>query len=253
MSILYVTSFSRNLYHKSGHKLLSSWIKHQMTDDLLICYDQFDFERPNILGKLHTYVIDDDNFWLKWKNSNLDIIPKELGGKANKRSNPNVYSSMNARASQFFKKIVSLHHALEKYGDQYDVIVWIDCDCILKKYIPKEMIMITFDDHGVFYHLGPKRKKKTGVETGFTGYQRQYDGYELLKKVFECYESGKFRGYVRWDDSWVMKEVIHDNPMIKCLDLIGEGHRNHVIKYYSPFKDYLEHNKGNHHLDFENK
>ncbi len=248
MALLYVTSFSKKLYDISALKFINSYINQKIKEKILVCYEDFDYLSPN-QNQIITYNLNNDNFLNSWLIRNKDIIPQELGGEATPSNNPKVYDpdGMNFRTSQFFRKIVSLKYALDIYGEQYDYIIWIDCDTVFRRYLPKEYVIQQFQDCGTFYHQGGIRESVDGgFETGFIGFQKNYGGYELLDRIIECFDQGTFRQYRGWFDGYVIKKVIQESNDIPSRDLTPDSIRCHVILWDSPFRQYIYHDKGRH-------
>ena len=59
------------------------------------------------------------------------------------------------------------------------------------------------------------------------------------------FESGDFRQYPRWDDSYILRMVIERSGDLKCRDLVWNivGHTNRVIEL-GPFRGLIYHDKG---------
>ncbi len=51
--ILFVTSFAKDMYKASGKKLIKTFIDHKINSDLLICYENFNWTKPN-----HPHILD---------------------------------------------------------------------------------------------------------------------------------------------------------------------------------------------------
>lgn len=248
-NILYVTSFSEDLFKASGKKLISTYINCNMIETLLICYENFDYVKPNNLN-LITYPLHESKYLNTWLDVNKDIIPDYLGGVATKENSPDIFNTiMKRKASRFFRKIASLEYALRTYGDQYDYIIWVDSDSYFIKNCPTNFVIKMFKDAGVIYHMGKERpKNKSGFETGWIGFQKKSNGFDILKEVIECYQDGSFRELDKWDDGFVFRHYIENikTNKDKCVDLTPNCTHTSPIKYSSPLKSYFHHNKGHH-------
>lgn len=257
---LFITSFNPDLYQATGRKMVETFFKHNPELKLLACYEDFDYETEhNDYPNLIKYDLAKSKFLHKWLQDNLDVIPERFGGKV-----PNKKLDVwNFRASKWFRKIASFEVALTLYGQEYDSLIWIDCDSSIQNKFPPTMIrQIFLDGHSedkdmvdLFYHFGDERRKlDTGFESGVIGF-RQGNGYAILKKVFECYTSKAYRKIPRWDDGYVFRviiEALETRKLIKTVDLIDEKHilypggkkRDAINK--GIFADYIKHKKGVH-------
>jgi len=258
MSIIYVTSFSKDLYEASGKAMVQSYLDSGMQDTLIVAFEGFQmndlFNDPRIVK----YDLEKSLFLKEWLHNNRDVIPTYLGGQAKPGpDNKAVFNNIwNRKASRWFRKIASFEYAIRKFSQTHDYIVWIDCDSlILKKIEPDWMVEKAFQHKDLFYHLGPYRsKKETGIESGVIGFKKGR-GYQILQKVFDFYTSKQYLLIKRWDDGYVFRFVIE-----KCLGLglvtgvdlatpenriSNEGRKLDVI-CKGIFKDYVLHKKGLH-------
>jgi len=258
--ILYLTSFSQDLFGVTGKRLVNSFLKFQKNNDLLVCYENFKFNsyyEPYLNeGKLISYNLSKYKFLNQWLANNKDIIPAYMGGTAIKSSaTKKIFKVWNRKASRWFRKIASYHYALNKYGNKYDIIIWIDSDCYFTRTIKNDMINKIMTNNDVFYHLGEfRRRKQTGIESGFIGFKKG-KGYQILQKVFQLYQSPSFRNLERWDDGYVFKVVIDkciSSGLINAYDVIDENNRLTIkgkkldCLNKGIFRDYLVHKKGVH-------
>ena len=242
MKILYVTSFNRRLYEATGQRMIESFVYHKTEGDLLITYeDDLSKDIPKH-RKFIFYNLEEDQWLTKWLKENEDIIPVSLGGLFE-----GVYegrAKFNQRASQWFRKIVALNKALD-YKDKYDAIIYLDSDTVFTKHLSSEKIDKIFDGSSMFYHLGDYRRRvKTGIESGIIGFNLQELGEELLGTVIYKFRSGAFRKYIRWDDGYVFRMVVEENPNISTRDLVSCEESN--VVEYGPFAQYIVHDKGVH-------
>jgi len=254
---IFLTSFAKDMWGTSGKKLVDSFKKYQPKHQLVVCYENFMYEDkdPRILG----YNLNQDLFLSQWITKNADIIPDYLGGKATIESAPAIFeNSWNRLASRWFRKIVSMRHVLEEYGDQYTYIIWVDADSYFKKTITDQTILDIFMTRDMIFHLGPKRiKNGLGVESGIIGFKNN-KGYNFLRRVIRKFESGSFRQYPKWDDGFVFRKAIEEQILIHqkipkenwifCKDLVKnlKNQKKHHVIQYGPFKDYIVHEKGKH-------
>ena len=174
------------------------------------------------------------------------MIPDYLGGEATKITKPKIFNNVhNRKMSRWFRKIASLHHALLQYQNQYDIIIWIDCDCYFINHLSNDKIIKIMNNYDAFYHMGDKRLKlDLNFESGLIGF-RKPNGYKLLNKVFDCYTSKQYQNYKRWDDGYIFRMIFQENTSISQIDLATKSKTTEVIPI-GPFNKYIIHNKGSH-------
>lgn len=267
MNILYVTTFTLEMFKASGRLMIESFMKTKTDGTILICSEYFKYnpQDPSHLesrksrraaekhNKIISHDMTKDKFLKKWIADNQKIIPVHMGGVATMENCPKAFGPGNIRAAGWFRKIVALDHALSNYGDNYDAIVFVDSDCIFKKRIEFSTIESILSEHSCFYHLGNARKKKgMGVESGFVGFKNDKDGYGLLNIWISKYRDGDFEKYDRWDDGGMLRYVIEENADMSSTDLVMEKKRvgkgksqSHVVER-GIFSNYIEHYKGLH-------
>lgn len=251
MSVLYVTTFNEKLYLSSGHKMLESFKQMKVEGDFVVCTEGMIYDD----GDFSVYDLDNDSWLKEWTKKNEDIIPVHYGGIATEVDDGKILEKwgtrFNMQAARWFRKIVALNFALANF-DFYKYIIFCDCDIIFTKRLTEDYVAKVFSDCDVFYHLGQHRRKRgTGIESGFIGFKRGL-GYDFLREVFKKFDSGDFRKYQRWDDGYVFRAMIVDDGMGKqynCKD-IAEVPDNqiiggHVVKW-GPFKNFISHDKGKH-------
>lgn len=263
MSILYVTSFSEPLYTASGFKMLDSFIKYKI-GDILVAYESFDFPalttNVNQDGiNIHHTNIMEYPFLKKWLNDNKDVIPTvfggdmippEQGGVKNKKLQSKVYQYWNKKASLWFRKVAALHYAINNYS-QYDIIVWVDCDCIFKQQLSGNVITKLLKDNDMFYHQGSYRNSKDfGFETGFIAFKKN-KGFQIINQVSNIYVTRKYLTFGRWDDGYIFKQVIQQQiaqKKLKAIDLVDSNRPGKRLEAINKgmFSEYLIHNKGLH-------
>ena len=135
--VLYVTSFTPDLYARTGRQLVQSFLRSDSDGKLLVCHEgRFEENLPCAPQKVMSYDLDKSDFLTAWLAANEDIIPVSLGGTApacqcEEPDNPwgrhrthCVSQWFNKNASRWFRKIVALDVAagLAKEG----AIVWVD-------------------------------------------------------------------------------------------------------------------------------
>jgi hypothetical protein len=263
-STLYVTSFNDALFAATGSKLIHSFHERNVEGDIFIAYENgvkipaFDQNNQRINNRI-LYKMDHDPFLLRWLEKNADIIPQKHGGKAplcDECPNPNdnwqghvegcLNGTYHSRVSHWFRKIVALKAALDFYKDDYDIIVWCDCDIVFKERLTKDFILEVLGNHGAFYFLGPHRREvKSGVESGFMAFSKANGGYQFITTVIDKYEDGTFRNYQRRNDGYIFEKVFNE-VNVPSLDLVTHGHNGMDVMNEGIFHTYFDHHKGVH-------
>ena len=241
--ILYVTSFNKNLYQVTGRSMIESFVKWKTEGDLLITFeDGIDSDIPKH-RKFLFHDLNKDEFLKNWLKENEDIIPIAYGGKfvgtfANK---------FNRRAACWFRKIVAVKASLDL---GYDKVIFVDSDSVFKKKITEEYVDEVLEGNSMFYHLGDLRiKRNMGIESGFIGWDLKNGGREYLDIIIESFKSGDFRKYIRWDDGYVFRMIVEENPQIKTKD-VTEGLNLLEVIPNGPFRNFIRHDKGIHGREF---
>ena len=264
MNCLYVTTFNKFLYEKTGKDLIKSFKSYIKNGDLLVCYEDFIFSDSS--KNIISYNMENDEYMNKWLNDNKERIPIKYGGLANddsihfKDDTPDYWGGKsgqtwaNYRASRYFRKIVALNYAINKYSEKYDYIFVIDCDCIFKKNINEKLISGLFEnDTSMIYFWSKFREKiNRGPETGFTGYSKINNSFEFAKIICNCFSSGKFLDYKYWDDGYVIGQIVNEyknNHKFKLKDIVGNvNHKTTRVMDIKeqPLFDYIKHFKNKH-------
>lgn len=260
LSLLYVTSFNKALYHTTGKKLIQSFIAKKINNKFLITYeDEIDNKIPK-KDNFILYNLAQNKFLEDWLNRFKHIIPQEYGGTAAKctcKINTELdkwnahkfgcaHSQWNRRASKWFRKIVALCVALSYKPEK---IIFLDSDVYFTKHLPERIVNGIFKEFGFIYHYGKYRQRvKTGIESGVIGFSREGGGFDLLNKVIDCFDSGEFLNYKRWDDGYIFKMMLDKTPKDKLgrKDLVLYERRSSHVVNLGLFRHYLIHNKGWH-------
>jgi hypothetical protein len=251
---LFVTSFTRDMYFATGVHLVRSFCRYATDACLLACHEQnIGSEICACPRRLLTHDLDRSEFLHSWLKRNGDIIPITLGGCANRCECPSpddpfanhrercVWSWFNKNASRWFRKIVSLDHALQ--FESVDFVVWIDSDCCFLQAVPLAEIEAWFAGGSVFFLKGPDRRV---IETGVIGFRTDSGGRAVLSSAIERYRSGRFRGDRRWDDGYQFQLAIEENPAVMATDCGARAdERGHVVSG-SRLGDFIAHFKGSH-------
>jgi hypothetical protein len=253
--LLYVTSFGPDMYQMTGRHLVDSFLDSGVEGRLLICHEQRMsdlFHEPD--DRLLIYDLDHSSFLRQWLESNKDIIPTHLGGNADGCScfepsgadadhKPNCPASwFNRNASRWFRKIVSLDHALTLPG--IEIVVWLDSDCRFRKKLSYEQVAGFFKGGSVFYL---KSRDREVMESGIVGFHLGRSGRDFLALTIDRYRSGAFRNDPRWDDGYQFQMTVDCyESIIKTVDLAAYATGFDDVVPNSPIGEYLHHFKGVH-------
>jgi len=258
--ITYVTSFSPRMYEASGRKLVKSFINQKVEGRLLCTYD----DTIDIIedGNVEFQCLDQREDLLKFLEDNDDVIPEKLGGSAKQcrcKSGGRKYakaiyanhvakcpySGWNFRASQWFRKLVSMK--MFRVYEQDEILIWIDSDCIFQKRLLYRDVVNIFQDADMFFNYGRFRKNTImSIETGLMGFRN--DGFTILDRVYDKYITGAFRSQPRWDDSWMFtREVESKNREYNVIDLVPDEYNSSHVVSSTPLGAFIKHDKGSHH------
>ncbi len=255
-----MTSFNDKLYRATGYRLLKTHRRHSIKEKLLITFEGLSQEE--IISDPHFLFFDLQHSAMlhQWLLKFQEYIPLNLGGKAKKcncvikeekdkwfgHKQGCPHSEWNRRASQWFRKIVSLAHALELTPKK---IIFLDCDVMFQQNITLKTWNGIFSKHGIIYHQGPYRNKSgNGIESGVIGFQEVGGGYDYLRNVINCFLSGEFLKYKRWDDGYIFRMILDKTPKEKLARrdmVVWERKTSHVVNL-GLLRSSLRHDKGHH-------
>lgn len=256
MSVLWATTFSADLWQDSGKPLIESFVATKTPGTLVAYVEGMDLPTgyPNVIS----HRIDSDPFLSTFLAHNRMVIPVALGGSAKApechcRGGPlDVHSKRHRlpcvgywfckNAYRWARKPLAAKRACDKYGDDFDVMMWVDSDASFLQLNPPEVVESWFKEkYGCIY----LKSKRDAIETGVFGYHMKLGGRKIADAVFSRYTTGAFRRDKRWDDCVQMERgiVISKVPALDVATAVGP--RNTVIQH-SPLAEYLGHDKGRH-------
>jgi hypothetical protein len=254
MSVLFVTSFTPELYRASGSRLVRSFLDSSTDGHLLICHEGCGHSADLRHPRLRTFALARAPLLANWLAANRDIIPKRFGGSAGRcacaepddpfaRHRPRCPNGwFNHHAARWFRKIVALDHAVR--FPEYKYFVWLDCDCEITAGIPIREVARWFADNAVFYLKSSARRV---IESGVFGVRNSAAGRRFVAAVVERYRSGQFRRNLRWDDGYQLQLTLRRLADIPRIDLateaIGDRPYGHVVPC-SPLAPFIRHQKG---------
>jgi hypothetical protein len=256
--VLYVTSFSPDLYAGTGKKLLESfYAQQQLPGRMLVCYE--DTPTTSLAAGIKEFSqaewlsLNEDPFLLEWLSKNKDIIPTYLGGLAEPCKCPNskerhaihkhrcYYQWMNRNASRWFRKVVAWRRAVRM--PDVDYVIWLDSDCLVKQAPSYDFLTNLLTDRALVYMRG----KRGAVESGILGLNLNAGGDKFIQEVCSWYTSGRFRKLPRWDDGYVVTHTINTTKKLNLRDVVNKQKQlTNSVVVCSPWAPYFTHNKGSH-------
>lgn len=254
-SVLFVTSFNKQLFDASGKAMCRSFIDSGSVGRLMVVTEGMSGDEVPDSDSISVHPIENMKDLRKWEIKNRDIIPKDLGGTAvcRCRGNPPPKSKkhgmycpnkwFNRYASRWFRKVVSLVDAMRMGGAE--VIIWADCDSVFTKPITDEVILEALKGKAIGYM---KSKQRQVIESGLLVFHGPRGGFELIESVFVRYMSGKFRFDERWDDGFQWQKALEVDPELRriSIDMATKASGHADVLPHTIFGSYMEHHKGKH-------
>lgn len=268
---LYTTCLNKQIFEITGRECIFTFLDVGIEGDLFIAYEGGDELRNEILLFLKSlpktfssrniilHDLDKNDILNKVLEENKDVIPIDYGGESVSLSRGNVPENMvvslgptlyfKYRASKWWRVFAALDAATRQ--PDYNYIIQIDADVAFVKQITLSKIQEEIDRYAMFYHEGHYRRNRVedglkgiGVETSFTGYNKSEGGYEIINKLMEKLTTKSFRDHERWDDSFLLSQIIHNETPYLCNDLIRDDIEESDVVERGPFKDCIRHFKG---------
>lgn len=223
MKVGCVTSMNRSYYDHCGKTMCNSFRKHWLSEDC----------------RLHVY--NEGLFQIKARG----IIQAgwDLGEEYEKFQQRHT----NSKVKTFAKKGFSIIHALEHMRNDYDRIVWLDADLILKKLMPVYFIDMMCPNDTLSAHFGVVHKKENreyfSCETGFFILNCKHPGFNKFLDTYKSiYVNDDCSNLRRFYDGEVYGEVVQRLKDYKMREL------NPNYKYRTPIghsvlEPYIDHLK----------
>lgn len=258
MSILWVTTFSADLWPDSA-KLLVKSFRETMTPGTLVAYAE-GMDVPPVRGAdVLTRRLDKQPVLREFLSNNADVIPASLGGKlpapeckcpggpldvhARTHTLPCVGYWFCKNASRWFRKPLAAHLAATEFAPKgYTHLIWVDADALFKRAVPPDKVKGWFPPGTGCIYL---KSKRDAIETGVFGYDLTAGGDRATAAVLGRYTSGRFRKDYRWDDCVQMELGLQDSG-VRAVDLAQDIGPNNTVIQFSPLGRYLDHRKGHH-------
>ncbi len=255
-NVLYVTSFSADLFWATGQVLLDSFAQQRPEGRMLACYEDDPQQKvqAELRRRWEVDLIDlgQDDFLQRWLTTNADIIPDYLGGTQKECDCPERHERhgrhkhacpgqwMNRTASRFFRKVAAWRIAVGLEG--YDYIFWLDSDCAFRKPVSAGLVHTIVGKADVVYMRG----RRAATESGILVFNLRRRGKEFVEAICRRYASGEFRKYERWDDGYILTTVI-DEGNFRHQDVVDlKRQRGNKVDEVSVWAEYIVHFKGRH-------
>jgi len=243
--VVFFTSFNKRIFEFNNHLVLEEFYK-RLSQYKLTVYHENSFElaeygtciKEEEFKKYPNIIIKDLFEEAPWLDSFLKTSPFSECHKLNPRDGDVGYYN---RSSPFwFRKVVALYLALEDLKP-YQVGIWIDADCYIKKQFPP----IFFDyvngtgEYRNNYDWLVIFRKDDWIESGFQIISGTERSKEFARLYLDYYRSGKvFKDEIYWADGWVLGSCMGREPLMRIGGLTPEF--NCPINIY----DYIYHSKG---------
>lgn len=256
MSILWATTFSKDLWADSGRLLVESFVETETPGTMVAYVEGMDLPQkyPNVEQRR----IDHDPVLAAFMEKHRAVIPEALGGDAKApeckcRGGPlDVHAKTHRlpcvgywfckNAFRWLRKPLAAKRAADEFSDRHDILMWVDADATFVQKVPEAVVESWFDWKYACIYL---KHKRDAIETGVFGYNLRLGGHAIADAVLNRYTTGVFRKDPRWDDCVQMERgIAAAKKPVRDL-AYGTGPRNTVIQF-SPLAPYLGHNKGSH-------
>ena len=240
-----ISTFNDKIYEFSGKKMLESVKKHLPQAEIQI-YEELERNTLDVdTIKLNSVPEFDEVF-----KANRDIIAPSFGGIAREKK---ALTFWNIRWFGWFRKVIMNYHAvcLQKY-DGY--LVFVDSDTRFINTFDDEFLASITKGKPISFFKGNRPAIEAGLVVVDCTDPRTQKFYDFF---MEMYTSKEFRKLDRWDDGYVLTIAMKSFPEDWFCDFAqgkdgvtltnSNGHKtcSQVIGL-TPWKKYIEHDKGIH-------
>lgn len=248
--ILFVTSFTAEMYAVSGERLVRTFSKTQSANRLMVATEGMEIVPTS--DRIIAHSLDGDRCLASWLARNRDAIPEHLGGLTTICGCPDAdkmhtsthakgchWQWMNRNASRWFRKVPSIRAA---FGTGFRYVMWLDSDCFFKRDISVEFFRSCLGAGHFFYFRG----ERPAPESGIMGFDLARGGRQVLGRLLRQYRTRRYLGYERWDDGYQVG-VLLDEGLIQGVDMVrGNGLRTAHVMPHTAMWPFVEHDKGAH-------
>jgi hypothetical protein len=181
---------------------------------------------------------------------NRDIYSVEYGGGCFYTNNKE--HAFKRQAGRWLKKIAAWKYIAENpYCYLMNTVVWLDADCIIQPSQEDNFTRTIYDlylpDSCIVHYGEYRRKNKLGTENGIVIFNNSRElKQSIIKEIVRLFDSGEFRKFPRWDDSYILGHLhddINNNLSIADLSAFDKSQDINVISR-SILRHFITHNKG---------
>jgi hypothetical protein len=150
---------------------------------------------------------------------------------------------------RFSFKIFTIYEALIfalNNENEFDYLIWLDADVILKKDLPMEKIEEWLPKDAVASYLG--RKDWDHSECGFMIFNLKKGGKEFIERLHKMYVTDEVLTLTQWHDSYVFDVVREEFNKANGKDVflnLTEGVEGRDVFDKCVLSEFMEHKKGN--------
>jgi len=234
--MIFVTSFDESLYNASARKMIQTFIDVQRVGALICCVEwlsrRSELEIEASAGNAIIRHIDRDPRLAEWDQK----FRAECEAEG---------SYWNRRAWQWYRKIFSLGIVLGESWGWEGWLFWVDCDCHFRKNLSPADLDVLAEGAAVIYLKGQRDCSECGL-VAFNLSAKAGDARGFITEIGRCYDSGDFRKFTRWDDSWIFDQVRKDFPSEMFKDVANPQETTRRVVDSSKIGEFIFHNKGSH-------
>ena len=252
-----ITTFNDKLYNFSGKGLLKSIQKHLPNEKVIIYEELNDIKNAGeiILPEYELININSLNKLKEMLELQHDVIPPKFGGSATKTYGCKFW---NKRWFGWFMKVLMAHDAIcNKNLDGF--VVFVDSDIRFMKNFNDDILARLTNKKPISFFKGTRAAIESGLVVVDANHEESVKFYERYMNFFL---SGDFKKLDRWDDGYVMTQLIyfrdgHKVQPEECFNDFAQGkntthHTNsnewktNQIINSTERDEYVEHDKGMH-------
>ena len=252
-----ITTFNDKLYNFSGKNLLKSIQKH-LPNEKVIIYEEFtepQREDEIILSEYELINIRSLNKLKEMLELHSNVIPKKFGGNATKKYGCKFW---NKRWFGWFMKVLMTHDAICN-KNLNGFLVFVDSDIRFMKNFNDNTLTRLTNKTPISFFKGTRAEIESGLVVVDANRKESAEFYDRFMNLFI---SGEFKKHNRWDDIWLMTQLIYfrDGKKVQpeeCFNDFAQGkntthHTNsnqwktNQIINSTEWNEYVEHDKGVH-------
>ena len=245
--LFFCSTFNQKLYDFTAKNMLQTWIDQECDGEFILGIENVQIDGDFTTSHFIHLDITNHPLYNNWISKFADYIPICYGGNKEDWSKEIAIDAKQAsycyQAARWFYKIVILKLAQELVQPE-DYLVYVDCDSRFLNRIELETIQSICNDAEFIFHFGKWRAHNNkGIESGLLIFKES--GYQVIDIVYDEYISGRFLEAPMWDDGYIFRWTLPKyQNIVRCKDLISDNVMTGRVADYSPFKDFIFHDKG---------